>query len=624
MPGTITKKDDLLYVDLKSCRRGTDFEDTLEKIKEIDARKFDWDTKLWQFPAEAEIAERLVKGAGCTAEQDVLDWIMEAGKEAQQELATPLPDDVAGLMIPWAYRRAPWQPEKVNDEVVVGLLDYQRTAVDHLVKVRRAILGDDMGLGKTLEAISTVEEYRLRNGNLDGPKLIVCPASVKGSWKRELSRWLPPDTEVVVIDGKNPKARREQLEAGIEENAWIILNWEQIRVKRVKKDKTIRRADGSTAQRKVTVKEPKEPLLGSTEWLAVIADEAHRAKNRQSQQTQGLWLLQGHIMLAMTGTAVQNSPDELWPILAWLWPSEYHEAGNRHAKGALAYWSFYNMFCDHYEAYGRKVVTGVKNSDALRFRLRDRFVRRTASILGLKGRKRIYYPVPLNPAQRKLYDEATEQMWFEVEKAAKEGDDSAKKFIAAANSGGDVYRVPNGAARMVRQMQIIESPALLGGDDDSAILDDLVDKVMDSRPDQWTVFVQYKGTCDLVKERLGAKGLEVGVYNGDVSAEDRTKLEDAFQRGELDVIVGTHFAMREGITLTAGHQQYWVTRPVVPAWAEQGEARNDRKGQQHRVNVFIPLAEDTVSDGTIQPINRRKERIVARIQPTDRHEEVHK
>lgn len=588
------------------------------------ARKFDWDTKLWVLPAEADVAERLVKGVGCTAPQEVMDWLMEAGKEAQQELATPLPDDVDDLLIPWAYYRAPWQPEKINDEQVMGLEPYQRVAVSHLVRHRRAILGDDMGLGKTLEAISTVEEYRLRNGQMDGPKLVVCPASVKGAWKRELQRWLPADTEVVVIDGKNPKARREQLEAGIELNAWIIVNWEQLRVKKVKKDKTIRRADGSTAKRKVTVKEAKEPLLGQTEWLAVIADEAHRAKNRQSQQTWGLWLLEGQIMLAMTGTAVQNSPDELWPILAWLWPSEYHEHGEKHAKGALAYWSFYNMFCDHYEAYGRKIITGVKNSDALRFRLRDRFIRRTAATLGLKGRKRIYYPVPLNPAQRKLYDEATEQMWFEVQKAADEGDKSAKHFLNVAAVGGDVYRVPNGAARMVRQMQIIESPALLGGDDDSAILDDLVDKVMDSRPDQWTVFVQYKDTCELVKARLEAKGLEVGVYNGDVSAEDRTKLEDAFQRGELDVIVGTHFAMREGITLTNGHQQYWVTRPVVPAWAEQGEARNDRKGQQHRVNVFIPLAQDTVADGTIQPINRRKERIVAKIQPTDTHEEVHK
>lgn len=623
MPGTITKDGDVLKVDLSSCSRGTDFKDTLEKIQEMPARKFDWDTKLWEVPAEAGLAERLVKGAGCTAPQEVMDWLMEAGKEAQQELATPLPDDVQGLLIPWAYVRAPWQPEKVNDEVVTGLEPYQRTATAHMVKARRAILGDDMGLGKTLTAISAVEEYRLRNGQMDGPKLVVAPASVKGAWKRELRRWLPPNTEVVVIDGSTPAKRRKQLEQGIELNAWVVVNWEQLRVKKVKKDKTARRADGSVVKRRVTVKEPKEPLLGETEWLAVIADEAHRAKNRKSQQTWGLWLLEGKLMYALTGTAVQNSPDELWPILAWLWPSEYHENGAKHSKGAMAYWSFYSMFVDYYEAYGRKIVTGVKNADALKFRLRDRFIRRTAAILGLQGRKRIYYPVPLHPGQRKLYDEATEQMWFEVRKAADSGDESAKKFIAAASTGGDIYRVPNGAARMVRQMQIIESPELLGGDDDSAVLDDLVDKVMDSRPDQWTVFVQYKQTCDLVKARLEAKGLEVGVYNGDVSAEDRTELEDAFQRGELDVIVGTHAAMREGITLTAGHQQYWVTRPWVPAWADQGESRNDRKGQQNRVNVFIPLAEDTVSDGNIQPTNRRKERIVGRIQPTDVHEEVH-
>lgn len=613
MPARFDKVGDTLEIDLSTCARGSDFEDTLDKVKELEARQWDRDRKLWITPAEPEIAERLMKGIGAVSTQEVYDWIAESSREKQSELATQLPDDVEGLMIPWAYKRADWQPEEVNDDKVVGLLDFQRTAVDHMVRERRAILGDDMGLGKTLIALSAVEEYCLRNGQIEGPKLVVCPNSVKGGWMREIKRWLPPGTPVVMVDAATPLKRNHQLQEGIEQNAWIIVNWEQLRVKKVKRERIVRRKDGTTAKRNETIRVPKEPLFGDTEWLAVICDEVHKAKNRSSQQTLGLWLLQNtQLAFGLTGTSVQNSPDELWPILAWLWPDEYHENGQTHAKGALAYWSFYGMFVDFYEAYGRKVIIGVKNADALRFRLHNRLIRRTAEILGLEGRKRIYYPVDLLPEQQALYDEVTAQMWVEVEQDAAAGNKDAQRLLKDPSL---FFKLPNGAARMVRQQQVIESTALLGATDVSAILDDLEENVMNSRPEPWTVFVKYKLTCELVKERFEKRGLSVGVYNGDVSPEDRTELEDAFQRGEIDVIVGTIAAMREGITLTRGHLQYWVSREWVPDWNEQGEARNDRKGQQKQVVVKIPQAVNTVATKNVQPTNRRKERIVRAILP---------
>jgi SNF2 family DNA or RNA helicase len=629
MPATLTKVGETLEVDLSTCARGTaEFGDTLTRIQEMkdgdNAPRFDWDRKIWVFMANPDVAERLVKGAGCKAGDDVIDWMREARVQQQADLATVLPDDVKGLIIPWAYKRADWQPQDVNGTPVVGLTPYQRVAVDHMVRHTRVLLGDEMGLGKTLIALSAVEEYKIKNGITGGPVLIVAPASVKGAWVREVKRWLPEGTPVASVNGATPAKRKAQLEEGIAANAYIICNWEQLRVKKEKVKGVVKRNDGSQYERWDTIQVAKEPLFSETEWLAVIADEVHRAKNPKSQQSQGLRLIQKALMkFGLTGTAVQNAPDELWAILAWLFPEDYHEDGKKgwqkHPErlNRLAYWPFYMLFCDFYEVNNRKMVVGVKNADQLRFRLKDRMVRRTASILGLKGRKRFYYPLDMGKYQRGLYDEATQSMWLQVEKDAAEGDKSAQRFIDTMLAGGNVYTIPNGAARMVRQQQILESPALLGGDDDSVVLDDLVEKVMDSRPDQWTIFVLYKGTCDLVKERLEAKGLTVGVYNGDVSPEERTVLEDAFQAGKLDAIVGTIGAMREGITLTAGYQQYWVSRPPVPAWAEQGEARNDRMGQTERVNVWIPQPRNTVADGNIRILNKRKESIVKKIQPMD-------
>lgn len=660
MPPLLTKVDDELHLSLSGCR-GYEFEDSKVKIKEIPGRRWNPEGKVWVVEATAANADRILKTIHPNADEALLSWVREEMMSAEESLTTTLPDD-AELLLPWATKRMPWQPEEVNDEPFNGLLPYQRAGVAAILAGdARALLGDDMGLGKTIQCIAAVEEWRLRNKLPDGitvpdgPKLVVCPSTLKGSWARELHRWLE-DPEVVVVKGSYAKRKRatdaeheklgherdaegnwpelsgEEVRRlvildGIERNAWIIVNWEMLRIKKIKR----KLRNGGTK----TVTVLKEPTLGDTEWLAVIADEVHRAKNKDSLQTKGLWRIQtGKVIetgtpgpqVGATGTALQNSPDELWAPLAWLWPTEYHERGEGHAPGALPYWKFYDEYVDYYEDhYGKKVITGVKNPDALRFALKGKLIRRTAKLLGLKGRKRVYYGLELNPKQQKLYDEAETAMWLAIEKDIAAGNKDAIEFAQRALESGSVanlIQIQNGASRLVRLQQIIENPALIGGDDDSAIMDDFEEKFADSRPEPWVFFFKYKQSCTLFAERLKKQGAKVGIYNGDVDPAVRTNLEDMFQRGDLDAMVGTLDAMREGITLTRSHLVGFGTRAFVPAWNEQAEARLDRLGQQDLVRVYIPQAEGTVATDKVEPINRLKESIVRSVVAQETIEEV--
>ncbi len=65
------------------------------------------------------------------------------------------------------------------------LKPFQRAGVEYLLKQRRSFLADEQGLGKTVEALATIEA--------DGayPAIVVCPASLKLNWMREIERWLP-------------------------------------------------------------------------------------------------------------------------------------------------------------------------------------------------------------------------------------------------------------------------------------------------------------------------------------------------------------------------------------------------------------------------------------------------
>ena len=83
-----------------------------------------------------------------------------------------------------------------------GLFPHQIDGVAFLLGRRRAILADDMGLGKTRQSIVS-----LRHLTPAGRRLVVCPASVKRNWAREIAVVAAGST-VDVIEGTAPASPR--------------------------------------------------------------------------------------------------------------------------------------------------------------------------------------------------------------------------------------------------------------------------------------------------------------------------------------------------------------------------------------------------------------------------------
>lgn len=365
MPVKLDKVDDVIRLTLNRLSR-EDFDDALQIVKAVPGRRWDADAKQWTFPAQRMAAERLVHLLKPEQTTAFNSWFVETRRESTDAVTTDLPADAPELPVPWADK----------------LFPYQRAAVSFLGAHPKSILADEMGLGKTIEAISVVTGYGF------GITLVVCPNSVARKWKREIETWA--DEPAVIIDGKNPAARLKQLEKG-KEAGWVIVNWEKLRIM---------------------------PQLAEVEWGAVIADEAHRAKNRKAKQTKALWKLRAPIQLALTGTPIQNSPDELWSLLKWLYPKDY-----------TSYWRFFNDYVDYYEGHFGRIITGVKNADELRFELSDKLVRRDKSVLGLPPITWDYVPIELTPKQRKLYTEAEKEIWIKIEADARGGDKGAARML---------------------------------------------------------------------------------------------------------------------------------------------------------------------------------------------------
>jgi superfamily II DNA or RNA helicase len=176
------------------------------------------------------------------------------------------------------------------------LKPFQRAGVSYLLAQRRAFLADEQGLGKTIEALAAIEA--------DGayPAVIVCPASLKLVWLRELEHWLPRRS-VRVLAGTAFGAPR--VSGGRVFGAPA--------------------PPGSPGAADVTVVNydivsARLPELRALGPRALVLDESHYCKNIRAKRTQAVAQLAAGVprdglVLALTGTPVINHPRELIPQL---------------------------------------------------------------------------------------------------------------------------------------------------------------------------------------------------------------------------------------------------------------------------------------------------------------------
>src|SRR4051812_47588545 len=97
-----------------------------------------------------------------------------------------------------------------------GLYPHQIEGVAFLLGRRRTILADDMGLGKTRQSI-----VALRHAEPGGPYLVVCPASVKLNWQREIAM-VDAAVECRILYGKGDAPLRKDF------TGWAIINYDML------------------------------------------------------------------------------------------------------------------------------------------------------------------------------------------------------------------------------------------------------------------------------------------------------------------------------------------------------------------------------------------------------------
>ena len=188
----------------------------------------------------------------------------------------------------WAVLAKPPEPLRTIPLHWAGdLMPFQRQGVGALLKNRRLLLADDMGLGKTVQALTALRILRARREIKSC--LIAAPASVLNQWRREIEKWAP-ELSAIIIRG-SASDRRWQWNA---EKEISLVSYDTLR------------SDFST-----------QSLLGLKNWDVVVADEAQRIKNR-NDTSEALKGLKRNRSWALTGTPLENREEELASILEFV------------------------------------------------------------------------------------------------------------------------------------------------------------------------------------------------------------------------------------------------------------------------------------------------------------------
>ena len=189
----------------------------------------------------------------------------------------------------------------LNGRLIRPLYDFQIQAVSHFQSRGGFVLADEMGLGKTLSAIACMTSADARKS------LVICPASVKYQWEKEVARSTAKSHHIMVAEGRVPTAMDRSM---VRCSDIVIINYD--------------------------ILQGWEGVLCEPYWDIMVLDEAHKLKNKDSQRSRSTLQIKQRVerTLCLTGTPITDRNLDVWNVVYMADPEVFP-----------SYWGFRKIFC---------------------------------------------------------------------------------------------------------------------------------------------------------------------------------------------------------------------------------------------------------------------------------------
>ena len=380
--------------------------------------------------------------------------------------------------------------------------------------------------------------------------LIVCPASLKINWEREIKNY--SDRRVLIVEGRKWGSTFD----------FYIINYDII-----KNYHTTDKSEDSDDYK----------LLVNEKFDLAIVDEAHYISNNTANRTRLLndVLEQIPKVWLMTGTPMTSRPINYFNLLKIV-----------ESPLTLNWQTYVRRYCKGFQftVGNRKVwnTSGASNLDELRERTKNLVLRRMKTdILDLP--EKIVTPIFIDLESR-MYKE--------------EMDD----FVRISKDNRDKETLSVTLNRLMKVRQLISYEKI-------PYTCELIDKCLEQGK-KVIILTNFTMSLDMLHEKYKKNSVTL---DGRMSKDRRQESVDRFQNEDkIKIFIGNIKAAGVGITLTAAEVVIMNDLSFVPADHSQGEDRAYRYGQKNSVLVYYPVFGNTV-ETIIYNILQKKKNVIDQV-----------
>ena len=465
-------------------------------------------------------------------------YSVEFWKYIARHFPSAIPTEFAGSML----KANNSNDDKIQDltkRFTGTLREYQVEGVKWMRELTNSgfnvILADEMGLGKTVQTLALLASKKRLN---DPTALIICPASLLENWKRECQKFIP-SFRVIALSG----TKRGIHWTNASDYDLMICSY------------AVARRDALDIKR--------------TEISYLILDEAQHIKNPQTANAQSCKNIKANHRLILTGTPLENCPDDLWSLFDFLQP------------GMLG---SFNSFKKYYH--------GIGSAEDLQHDLSERvspFIkRRTKKVVCQELPPKIEQILycEMSTAQRSLYNKVLTKSKKQLQELQKEGKKRANFEVLTT---------------LMRLRQICCHPALLPDNyknDMSAckleLLKELVLENIDSKQ-KMLIFSQFTSLLSIIRKWLDEEKITYEYLDG-ATKKRQERVDNFNDNKDIPIFLLSLKAGGTGLNLTSAstviiYDPWW--NPAVEA---QATDRTHRIGQTQIVNSLKLVVKDSIEE----------------------------
>lgn len=419
------------------------------------------------------------------------------------------------------------------------LYEYQKIAVEFFLNNNgRIILASDVGTGKTAMSLG----YIAHSNRI--PALVVCPASVKYGWEREVNKWTHFSS--FVIDSKTPVEE-------IPEAQIYIINYDIL-------GKFI-------------------DFLKSKKFVSVFVDESHMIKSPSAQRSKFVKEICKDIssVALLSGTPLLNRPIDLFNQLTII---DSYKWSN--------WMNYVYTYCGAKKTHFGLDTSGATNIEDLKAQISKYFIRfkKEDVLKDLPPKVFIDVPIKLYNGYQKHYNAAMNSLITYLLREKNKSVEQAEKSLRAEQ------------VVLLNELRQITTACKA----EAAV--EIIENIIESG-EKVIVFSMFNKPLKDLYEKFKKESV---IVIGETPTDERQIAIDSFQnRDATKIFLGGVKAAGAGITLTAASNVLFLEHPWTAADYAQAYGRAERIGNKSEcIKIHQMLAIGTIDEKIKMLIESKK------------------